>query len=85
MLENWGVVFTDKIAGDISCARITMYSEEGQTDNPFEQSSAITQVLNYPLWPSLLPQQNCRLGMTLFWPVSLELSQNAQPYLVTSP
>ena len=62
-----------------------MYSEEGQTDNPFEQSSAITQVLNYPLWPSLLPQQNCRLGMTLFWPVSLELSQNAQPYLVTSP
>ena len=84
MLENWGVRFTDKIAADISCARITMYSDDGQEDNPFEQSSTTTEVLNYPLWPSLLPQQYCRLGMTLFWPVCLELSQNAMPYLVTS-
>ncbi len=85
MLENWGVTFTDKIAADISCARITMYSQDDSQENPFEQTSSYSQVLNYPLWPSLLPQEYCRLGMTLFWPVSLELSQNAMPYLVTSP
>ncbi len=73
MLENWGVTFTDKIAADISCARITMTSDDNYTE-----------VLNYPLWISLLPQEFCRLGMTLFWPVKLELSQNATPYLVTS-
>ena len=84
MLENWGVTFTDKIAADISCARITMYSDDGQADNPFEASSSVTEVLNYPLWISLLPQEYCQLGMTLFWPVSLELSQNAMPYLVSS-
>ena len=85
MLENWGVTFTDKITADISNARITMYSQEDSQANPFEQSSQIKEVLNYPLWINLLPQQYCRLGMTLFWPVSLELSQNATPYLVTTP
>ena len=73
IIENWGVRFTDKIAADISCARITMYSDDDHKE-----------ILNYPLWPSLMPQQNCSLGMTLFWPVCLELSQNAEPYLVTS-
>ena len=73
IIENWGVRFTDKIAADISCARITMYSDDDHKE-----------ILNYPLWPSLMPQQNCSLGMTLFWPVCLELSQNTEPYLVTS-
>ena len=73
MLENWGVSFTDKIAADISCARITMYSDDDHKE-----------ILNYPLWPSLLPQENASLGMTLFWPACLELSQNANPFLVTS-
>ena len=85
MLENWGVTFTDSIAADISCARITMYSEDGESENPFELSSQQKEVLNYPQWISLLPQQYCSLGMTLFWPVCLELSQNAVPYLITSP
>ena len=85
MLENWGVIFSDSIAADISCARITMYSEADENENPFEISSRQKEILNYPQWPSLLPQQNCKLGMTLFWPVSLNLSQNASPYLITSP
>lgn len=84
MLENWGVTFTDKICADISCARITMYSDEALQDNPFTQTTASKEVLNYPLWISLLPQQYCRLGMTLFWPVKLELSQNAVPYLIST-
>ena len=84
MLENWGVTFTDKICADISCARITMYSDEALQDNPFTQTTASREILNYPFWINLFPQQYCRLGMTLFWPVKLELSQNAVPYLITS-
>lgn len=75
MLENWGVTFTQKIVGDISNARITMYSDD--------QSE--TQIINYPLWVSLLQQTNSTNGITLFWPTALEVSGNAQPYLYTSP
>lgn len=74
MLESWGAQFLPKIAADISCARITMYSEDSHTE-----------VLNYPLWPSLLQQENAPVGVTVFWPSALELSQNAKPYLYTSP
>lgn len=74
MLENWGLRFTDKIAGDISNARITMYSED-QTQ---------TKVINYPLWISLLPQENTKEGITIFWPCPLELS-TASSYLSSSP
>jgi len=84
MLENWGCLFTQQICADISCARITMYEDSVNQNNPFSQTSPAKEVLNYPLWISLLPQQYCKLGMTLFWPVKLELSQNASPYLVTS-
>lgn len=84
ILENWGVGFSNKITADISCARITMSSED-ETADPYTQNNTITEILNYPLWISLLPQENCKLGMTTFWPVSLDLYQNAVPYLVTSP
>jgi len=83
ILENWGVGFLPEIAADISCSKITLYSQE---DNQgLNQSSTYTQIINYPLWINLLPQENCKAGMTLFWPTALELSKNAQPYLVTSP
>lgn len=75
MLENWGVGFTGKVAADISCARIQMYDED----------NTHTQIINYPLWPSILQQKNTALGITLFWPVVLELSENAEPYIFTSP
>lgn len=84
VLENWGVTFLPEIAADISCSKITLYSQN-QDDNSFTQASTYTQVLNYPFWINLLPQENCKGGMTLFWPVSLELSQNAQAYIVSSP
>ena len=75
ILENWGVTFTDKIAGDISCSRITMISEDRKE----------THVLNYPLWINLLPQENTNLGCTVFWPVVLELqNENVKPYLYTT-
>ena len=75
MIENWGVQFSQKIAADVSCAAITMYSE----DNSHQQ------VINYPLWISVLQQKNATLGMTLFWPTPLELNENAQPYIMSSP
>ena len=76
MVENWGVRFLPQIIGDISCARITMYADDNNQ----------TQLLNYPLWPSLMSQQNATLGMTLFWVTALELqNDNITPYLISSP
>lgn len=75
MLENLGCIFPSQLAGDISCARITMTSED-ETESRY---------INYYLWPNLLSQQNASLGATVFWPVPLELNGNAKPYLVSSP
>ena len=76
MVENWGVRFLPHIVGDVSSARITMYADDNNQ----------TQLLNYPLWPSLMSQQNAPLGMTLFWATSLELQdEKAIPYLMSSP
>ena len=85
MLENWGIRFLPEIAGDISCSRITMYSAD---------EDEYTKIINYPLWINLLPQENCKSGMTLFWPTPLEIAEpldgdpkpasNVMPYLVSS-
>lgn len=75
ILENWGVVFKPQIAADISCSRITMYADDNSE----------TQNINYPLWISLLQQENSSLGMTLFWATPLELSESAEPYLLSTP
>ena len=80
MAENWGLRFPAQITGDISCARITMYADDNNS----------TQLLNYPLWASLMSQQNAPLGMTLFWATPLELSDETEgytvaPYLLSSP
>ena len=43
------------------------------------------EYVNYPLWISILPQENVREGVTVFWPVPLKLiSENAKPLFVTS-
>ena len=77
LAEHWGITFENEIAADISCSRITMYADDNNQ----------TTLLNYPLWISLLPQQNSPLGMTLFWttPLTLSDNQNIRPYLMTSP
>ena len=77
MVENWGVTFLPEITSDISCARITMYADDNNE----------TQLLNYPLWPSLMQQKNAPLGMTLFWVTPLEISEDSEvaaPYLLSS-
>ncbi len=75
ILENWGVIFKPQIAADLSCARITMYAEDNSE----------TQNINYPLWPSVLQQNNTSLGVTMFWATPLQLEQNAEPYLYSTP
>ena len=81
MTENWGISFPSQITGDLSCARITMYADDNNS----------TQLLNYPLWPGLMAQQNAPLGMTLFWASPLELQNDdskaftVTPYLLSSP
>lgn len=75
MLEHFGCVFPPQISGDVSCARITMTSDD----------ESESRYINYYLWPNLLSQQNASLGATVFWPVSLDLSGNAKPYLFSSP
>ena len=81
MAENWGIRFLPQLVADISCARITMYADDNNS----------TQLLNYPLWPSLMTQQNAALGMTLFWPTALALEPDSSasftvtPYLISSP
>lgn len=75
MLENWGCQFLPEISADLSCSRITMYSDD----------NTHTQAINYPLWLNLMQQENTRNGITLFWATPLNLTGNAEPYLVTSP
>lgn len=86
MLENWGIRFEPKIGADISCSTITMFSQY-ENDNPYSLESTQTKILNYPLWISLLPQENSLSGMTLFWPVPLTITNfnDVTPYLVSSP
>ncbi len=77
MLENWDLRFLPEITSDISCARITMYADDNTS----------TQLLNYPLWPSLMQQKNAPLGMTLFWVTPLEITTDSSitsPYLLSS-
>ena len=81
MTENWGLRFLPQITADLSSARITMYADDNNS----------TQLLNYPLWPSLMSQQNAPLGMTLFWASPLEINSDdsqafsVTPYLLSSP
>ena len=82
MIENWGISFEAQIAADISCARITMLSDD----------SSQTQLLNYPMWLSLLPQENAKEGADLFWATPLTLREqnnkdddfSTKAFLVTS-
>ena len=82
LLENWGIRFEEAVAADISCARITMVSDSDSTG-----AQNTSQVLNYPMWIKLFPQENSQTQLTMFWPTPLAITDNsiAAPYLVSSP
>ena len=88
-LQNLGVYFRDTVTADISNFRITLYGDTDAEGNPV---TAKTEYINYSLWPVLLTQENAPMGMTVFWPTSIDIDKDvssdygfvSQPYLVTS-
>lgn len=86
IIENWGVIFQNRIAADSYSASIVMESQD-DASGLYEQGSIYREEISYPLFISILPQNNTNLGLTLFWSTPLELIQDAsvQPYLISSP
>lgn len=76
-LNSWGFSFSKSLAADISSFPLTMQSGEGE--------AAEYVSINYPLFVSLLPQENAPLGGTLFWASPLDLYGNARPLFYSSP
>jgi len=94
MLNEYGIVFSENICADISCARITMQTQQNE-DGSYSENT-YTQLINYPLWVQLLPQTNANQGLTLFWPTILKTQteegqennknlKDISPYLLSSP
>ncbi|MCF0241187.1 MAG: Gldg family protein [Treponema sp.] len=75
LLETWGIHFKTSFVNDISSSRITLVSDENEKD---------AQILNYPLWISVLPQTYANSGLNMFWSVPLELDEEVKPVLVSS-
>ncbi len=74
LLETYGFRFSSEILSDISSSRILM-----------EDDSGYSKLLNYTQWPSILPQEGVKNGMTLFWPCALELPpEKTEPLIFTS-
>ena len=86
MLENWGLIFTNKIAADTSCSIITMQSVIDENASTYDASNIYTQNVAYPLFINLLPQENSKLGFTQFWTTPLEIIDThiAKPYLFST-
>ena len=84
MLENYGFGFEENLVADLSCARIVM--ESNQNSDGTYIDSTYTQNINYPLWISLLPQNNAKQGITEFWAVGMqELNTEVHSILYSSP
>ncbi len=75
-LTERGINYRPSMVLDYSCQRISMMSE----DTP----EGLPEIINYPLWLSLPPQENAAIGINVFWTSPLELTGNAVPYLVSS-
>lgn len=87
---TFGIVYEENPLCDISNFQMVLTS----TTNAQGASTApVTDYVNYPLWPVLPEQENAPYGMTLFWPSSIKLEEEAassenfilKPYLLTSP
>lgn len=76
ILNNLGFAFGYSLVEDLSCFPISMQSGEG--------NNAEYKTMNYPLWVSILPQENAKQGMTLFWASPLYLYGNAKPLIQTT-
>ncbi|MCR5623085.1 MAG: GldG family protein [Treponema sp.] len=64
LLMKYGIYFKDGMTASSSCFQLTMMGE-GDTSK--------VERLDYPLWPSILPQEDALNGLSLFWPCAVEL------------
>ncbi len=81
MLEKRGFGIKRELCADISCARITLTSEQNEEG----KDDAVSRAMNYPLWISVMPQKNAPAGITLFWPEPVEpLNGEVKPLLYSS-
>lgn len=88
-LQELGLYFKDTVTADISNFRITLYGDTDANGNPV---TAKTEYINYSLWPVLFTQENAPMGMTVFWPTSIDIDKDVssdygfvpKPYLLTS-
>lgn len=83
VLRAYGFDFSENLIADLSCQRILMQSDQNADGTAAEQT--YSQQINYPLWISVLPQTNAAQGITEYWPAELEVSENTEPLLFTSP
>ena len=80
LLSFWGISFESAVISDSACAHITLANgEAGEETDRFEN-------IGYPLWISILPQDEAKRGLTLFWssPVKIE-NAFAKPLVLSSP
>ncbi len=69
VLKEYGFSFEDSLAADISNVRASFYS--APPSNSYGQESSVRapeyKYVNYPLWISVLPQENAVQGVNVFW------------------
>ncbi|MCF0126641.1 MAG: GldG family protein, partial [Clostridia bacterium] len=75
MLAKYGIEFNPSIVFDYSCRQISLLGDSGNKN---------AEIINYPMWISVLPQKSCRTGLSCFWASPLSLSENAVPYIYSS-
>lgn len=83
VLRNYGFDFSENLIADLSCRRILMQSDQNEDGSSAE--TTYSQQINYPLWISVMPQENASQGITEYWPVAMNETESTQPVLFTSP
>jgi len=77
ILNDWGFVFDNSLAQDLSNFPLTLSTEEKQ--------NLSYQTINYPLWISVLPQEDAHEGVTVCWASPILCYGKVLPLLKSSP
>ncbi len=77
VLNGWGISFDNSLAQDLSNFPLTLTSGEGV--------NTTYKTMNYPLWISVLPQNEAFEGLIVSWASPINCYLDAKPLLLTSP
>lgn len=77
ILNSWGFAFESCLAEDLSNFPLTLTSGEG--------ADISYQTVNYPLWISVLPQNEAFEGVTVCWASPINCYGRVESLLVSSP